>query len=381
MRTRTCILGLVALALACDHAPSPTSDPESDEYIPPFPPIEEVTPPPVCTNRTSEGVVVALPWRSNIDTFLPLARDVEWLSLDYHVRPRAFVSHVSIEYEFDRATPVDAWSMDRDCPDVIDFAPVVAPLAEVDNVIRLGITADSDDAGGARHGRVFFAHGAGTIELRLDGVDAGASGAPWWFVFQPIGGEMRLVLAPVSLTRTTASFTGLPDVPAVVALMQTREVDQDSATGALYASRDFVNSWRTNADAWYATTIEELPAPGQLLVLQSMRPAGAEVPVELIRDRHELGDSGDIILVTSGRSGSSTLSVPCAIPSFRVTRVGLGPVALTRGEHTFEIGTASPLEIPTLCDAGDARSEFTLAYGSYSWKPLFLRITWPGAGR
>lgn len=315
-------------------------------------PMDEPTPVP-CRAANMAGVpVVALEWSGLRETYLAPDHEASSVAIDYIVSPRAHVDRVSLSFDFDPLTPVDAMAFDGECR----LAFPVAAMAEVlpdgsEDVVSATVIASSE-SGTARTGRLSVSTGTGSIEIRTSGLDAGdpAEGS-WWALFEPAAGNARLVVVPATLDRSTFRITGIPaNQPGVVALIQTRALQYDAGTRTVYAPWGFAGDWRRYARSWYGAVL--LQQPDGLVQLDAVVPPNSDI-TEVHR-----GTSGPVLADGATReyrvlsSGEEDVAIEVACDAPVIAIDALSFVEFTVGAATERVLPGGTITVEGSCDAG-----------------------------
>jgi hypothetical protein len=327
-----------------------------DEPTGPVPPVNEPTPVP-CRQAVMAGVpILALEWDSPRETYLAPDHAASDIGIDYFVSPRAHVDRVALRFDFDPLTEVDAMAFEGECQLAFPIEPVLAAVPEdTEDVVAATVVASSD-SGTARTGRLFVSTGTQTIELRTDGLDAGEpADGEWWALFEPAAGNARLVIAPATLDRTTFRFAGIPaGQPGTVALIQTRALQYDAGTRAIYAPWGFAGSWRRFARSWYGAVLWQ--QPDRLVALTPIIPPDVDAaPVHA--PGAAFADGGDrAFRVLSSGEEDTTFDVDCGAQFVAIDVLTF--VEVTIGARPVRAGESASVE--GACEAGADRWSLAL---------------------
>src|SRR5262245_51304678 len=86
MRRATLSTLFVVLVVGCSEAPATTFPPDPD--LPQTVPVMDPTANETCPGPTAiDGAIVAMPWRGDVETFIPPTFMGDALAIDYDVRP------------------------------------------------------------------------------------------------------------------------------------------------------------------------------------------------------------------------------------------------------------------------------------------------------
>ena len=333
---------LVANALlthACGSPPS-TSIPDS------------ATPTACPTQNVAGEPVLDLQWDMPRETYVTADTGRPSIALNYIVSPAARVDQLQIQPDFDPLVPSTTTSLTGRCPLDFPFTALTAgvPDGTQDILSATVIASSADDI--SRTGRIFATTGQAHLTLRTEGLAAGdAANGTWWFLYEPAPGHARVLVAPARLDRTTFDAAGIPTgQQGLVALIQTSALEQDAASGAIYAPWGFAADWRRFARAWYASFI--VAASTDTIVPVAIVPTS-----DATTTRYPLasavalaaGATREVRTITE-RDVDTTLQVDCSVASMTLTvltfsQITTGPsgmaVTTHAGEHVSFSGTCA----------------------------------------
>ncbi len=307
--------------------------------------------------------VLALEWSSLRQTFLLPEHEASAIGIDYLVSPRAHVDSISLQFDFDRLTPVDPITFEGECRRSFPIEALTGAVPDgSEDIVRATIVASSE-SGPARTGRVFVSTGTRAIEIRTEGLDAGdPEDGDWWALFEPAAGNARLVIVPATLDRTSFRLTGLPaDQPGIVALIQTRALTFDAATRTIYAPWGFAGDWRRYAVGWYGALFM-LPPEG-LATLETVVPPGIDIfSVHRVRSAPALTDGAthDFRVLSPGEE-DRTILIACDVSSLAIDVLSFVDVVL--GDRVAQPGESRIVE--GSCEPG--ATSWPLTFHSRSW--------------
>ncbi|HJL21818.1 MAG TPA: hypothetical protein RMH80_06265, partial [Polyangiaceae bacterium LLY-WYZ-15_(1-7)] len=179
--------------------------------------------------------VVALRWRRELETYLPLGSSPSELALDYEVHPAPHVDRVDLHFDFDALRDAPPIQLDEVCPERLGRETWTP---EVEDVVR--VVVEAGDERTSRRGELFFAQGPARVELMLPERDE-AEG--FFVLYEPAAGLPRVVVQPVEADATSILLDGLPAEPGLFALVRVPELSVDQATGVTYAPSGFAREW------------------------------------------------------------------------------------------------------------------------------------------
>lgn len=322
-------------------------------------PPDRTPPPAPCPQAVVAGApVAALRWASPLETYLRPGTPSGSIAIDYLVSPPAHVDQVSVEFDFDRVLDLEPMNVSGECVSSIPVSSFVAAVPDgAEDIVRATVIASST-SGNARTGRVFLSTGTGSLELRTDGLDAGdAAEGPWWALFEPAAGTSRLLILPAQLDRTTFLVEGLPeDQPGTLALIQTAALEQDPATGAIYAPWGFSSDWPRYARHWYGLTLtraaEGLVTPNEIL------PAGIDAARAHTLDT-ALQSPGDYAYRVLPSGSSAVIEIACDATQVNLTVLTFTELSVAGAPRTYRAGETAT--VSGSCEAGAASWALRLA--------------------
>jgi hypothetical protein len=286
-------------------------------------------------------------WRRPVDVFVTPGHPVPTFLVDYEVTPRAKTVGLRVSFDFDASHTVPGSESTRACPSTVTTSQL-SPTNTVNDVVRAIVSA-VELGGGERLAEVHHAVGSRSLVVNLPGFVPGGGVGNWYVVVEPMWGEPRAVLVPITAADVSAQsivVSSLPEGELRVQLVKSRLIEHDAAAGLVFAPHGYSGHFGEASVGWYDAIIEQgATSVTPVLVV----PADESVIPIGVGDAPYWTDvnASFSVAAPAGRATGS-VSVPCGRDVSVFSTAGTAKITTPSG--TVDVGAFASRPISVACE-------------------------------